>query len=126
MTNKNKSIRNDAIKLVLFVFVLFAVAEIAAPFFNVKLEDPLAISGFVTGIIGYLIRPREKSDPHILVIKESDMSEVIDRLGQLSGVSVATSPEHAVELAKQIDPGADHSGVVMKVAQIALKRISKK
>lgn len=125
MTKKQKhDMRDDAIKAVIFVFVLLAVAEVAAPFFHLKFEDPLLLAGFVTGILGHIVRPRV-GKPHLLVVKESDLAEVVDKLGGSSGVSIASSPDHAVELVKQIDPGSD-AGVVVKLGKLLTKSKSNK
>jgi len=113
--HKNKrSINDDIIHAVIFVFVMLAMGELLAPYFHVKFDDPLMLAGFVTSILGYLIRPKEKL--HLLVVKEGDMAEVVSKLSgthaAVGGITVADSADHAVALLK--NPAKD-DGVLLKI-----------
>lgn len=121
VTKKQRhDLKDDAIKAVLFVFLLLAIAEVAAPYFHVSFEDPLLLAGFVTGIIGNLLKPKEKTKPHLLIVKESDIPEIVDRLSphaNISGISVASSPEHAEKILAEIKNPSD-AGVLLKIQEV--------
>jgi len=101
--NQVVDVRTEAIRSVIFVFVLLAVAEIVAPFFHLSFSDPFSLATFVTMSLGAVIRTvKPASDVpqvSILVVKDSYFTEFCEKLQGLpiKQIAVAKDVEEAIQ-----------------------------
>lgn len=116
--NGNPKIRDEAIRAMIFVFVLLAVAEVVAPFLKIDFHDPLLLTAAVTGILTHVIVPHLNSaKPKVLVVKDENVTDTIQKLtAQGYDVSVAATPDHALTLVKQMTP--EKSGVIARIKNL--------
>jgi hypothetical protein len=119
------SVRIEAIRALLFVFVLFSVAEVAAPYFHVSFSDPLFLATFVTGSLGAVIgHVKSRSDQfprHILVLKEDDLKDFCSKISDLSinikRIQVAENADEAVKAIKSTT--LENSSLIAKICKLS-------
>lgn len=110
-TDKADDSHKETVRVVLFVFMLLSLAEIAAPYFHVSFSDPLMIGVFVTGAIGSLFASHERAlrahyrNSTILVMKDSAYSEFCDSLknnGEISRIRSILMADTAADALQMI------------------------
>lgn len=112
----SRKVADDAIRAVIFVFILFAVAEIIAPFFHVKIEDPFLITGFVLSILRFVIKP--KPTPKVILLRDSEWDNFVESLPEDQAVKIITcdSANEALEAMKKENP--ELAGVKVKIKKL--------
>jgi hypothetical protein len=105
-------VRTEVTRSVCFVFLLFAVAEVVAPYFHVTMSDPLMLTAFITGALTKVLTRADAAvaPPRIplLVVRSSDAEEFLNGVRgewfDASTFCVAENAQEAIEFVKKAAP----------------------
>ena len=94
----DEDLRHDIIRVVIFVFVLFSVAEVVAPYMHVSMADPLMLGLFTTQILRLVVASRKKQK--VIILKDDQAVELLEKL-KASDIQVVDTAGEVVKLIEE-------------------------
>jgi hypothetical protein len=111
-----ESLRALAVRAVIFVFVLFSMAEVVATFAHIHMSDPFAISALVACLLKGIIIKTAPTPPTVLIVKDSDCKEFLAKLDcKTNTILIANSADEAIAVVKKATPEKPGVASVLKI-----------